>query len=100
MDRARGRDDLGGDVRDAVAEVLERQLVEGDVGEATVGRHITGALMHLDHGIGRLVLGAEMQGKEGFFTMAVRPVAGSLHPDRAMHAQHTGWRAECQVRDG
>jgi hypothetical protein len=37
---------------------LERQLVEGDVGEATVGRHITGALMHLDHGIGRLVLGA------------------------------------------
>jgi hypothetical protein len=40
MDRARGRDHFGGDVGDAIAEVLERQLVEGEIDEPTVSRRI------------------------------------------------------------
>jgi hypothetical protein len=61
MDRARGCDDLGGDVGDAVAEVLERQLVQGQVDQAAIGRGMARALVHLDHRVRRLVLGAEVE---------------------------------------
>ena len=60
MDRARSADDLGGDVGDAIAEILERQLLEGHVGKAAVGRRIARTLIHLDHRVGFLILGAEI----------------------------------------
>ena len=45
---------LEGELRDAVAEVGERQALEHDVGEAAVGRRVAGAFAGFDQAVGGL----------------------------------------------
>lgn len=54
-------DDLGRDLRHAVAEGVERHQVEHDVADAAIGRHGAGALDALDPAVGRLALGAVVE---------------------------------------
>ncbi len=52
---------LEGKLRDAVAEVGERQALEHDVGETAVGRRIAGAFPGFDQGVGELRVGAQVE---------------------------------------
>ncbi len=57
VDRA---DHLEGELRDAVAEIGERQVLEHHVGEAAIGRRVLGPLLGDDQRVGRLVGAAGM----------------------------------------
>ena len=59
--RIDGSHDLEGELRNAVAECIERHAFEDHIGEATVGRRIVGAFLGDDQRIGRLVLRAVVQ---------------------------------------
>ncbi len=49
---------LEGELRDAVAECLERHVVEDDVGDAAVSRRIPRTHLAFDERVGRLGFGA------------------------------------------
>ena len=51
-------DHLEGELRQAVAEALQRQLLEDDVGGAAIGRRVARAFQRLDVRVGQLILGA------------------------------------------
>ena len=51
---------LEGELRQPVAEALERQLLEDDIGGAAIGRRVRRAHLRRDERIGLLVLAAEM----------------------------------------
>ena len=53
-------EDLEGELRHPVAEALERQLFEDDIGGAAVGRCVRHAHLRCDEGVGLLILVAEV----------------------------------------
>ena len=67
LERIDGAVHLEGELRDAVAEVGERQALEHDVGDAAVGRRVAGTFARLDQAVGglRLAAGVEAVGDGG-----------------------------------
>jgi len=53
-------DDLERKLRDRVAKHIQRQILEHNVGEATISRRIIRALDRFNNRIGRLIFAAEM----------------------------------------
>ena len=71
---------LEGELRQPVAEALERQLLEDDIGRAAIGRRVRRAHLRRDERIGVLVLAAEMDA-HGHAVEAHRLAVGPDAPD-------------------
>ena len=61
LERIDGAVDLEGELRQAVAEILQRHALEDDVGDAAIGRRVVGAFAGDDEAVGRLVLAAGVE---------------------------------------
>ncbi len=88
-------DDLELQLRDAVAELFERQVLEHDVAKPAIGRRVAGALDLLDQRIEalRLVAGIEAGGEAAQVDQrAVRPYAADLGGDSGAEADREGDR--------
>ncbi len=95
LERADRAHDLKRKLRDAVAEILQRQPLEHHIGKAAIGRRIVGAVGRDDQRIGRLRLVAEIEaiGQAGEIEqLAVDPDAPDA-PNRA------GAQADREVRE-
>ena len=102
----RAADDLGRDLRHAVAEVVERQQLEDEVAGAAIGRDVAGPLDALDPPVGRLALGSVVEAS-GILAevelVAVGPDAAEgdivaafakCHREGQFEGRHLGRRAE------
>ena len=61
LERVDGAVHLEGELRDAVAEVGERQALEHDVGDAAVGRRVAGTFLGFDEAVGGLRLAPRIE---------------------------------------
>jgi hypothetical protein len=81
----RGPDHLEGQLRKTVAEGLEGQILEDDVGHAAIGRGLPSALLRLDEGIGHLAFRPKMHPDHG-----ARHIEGfAIGPDATDAADRT-----------